>query len=229
MKIISITILIFFFTNLLFAQQPEYGQASYYADKFNGRSTASGEKFDNSKYTAAHRTYPFGTMIKVTNINNNSFAIVRVNDRGPWVKGRIVDVSKVAAKDLSMIGPGVIDVKIEIYQQEQEKKDTQQIAKSAENGVVKNLFEVQLNPVTYQGFGIQVGSYQYVENLFAEILRIKKEYGAAPMVHVSVVNNLRVYRLILGPYDSREKAARKLKRYNDKEKAGFVIELDKLK
>lgn len=74
--------------------------ASYYHNKFNGRKTASGERFDNDKYTAAHKNLPFGTMLKVTNESNGKFVIVKVNDRGPFVKARDIDLSRKAFMEL---------------------------------------------------------------------------------------------------------------------------------
>jgi rare lipoprotein A len=90
----------------------ETGKGSYYADKFEGRSTASGEKFDQGKMTAAHRTLPFGTKVKVTNVANGRSVTVTVNDRGPFAAGRIIDVSKKAANKLGMVNAGVANVKI---------------------------------------------------------------------------------------------------------------------
>lgn len=92
------------------------GKASYYGDKFHGRNTASGEVFDMNKYTAAHRTLMFGTLIKVTNLWNKRSVVVRVNDRGPFKSGRVLDLSKAAAKDLDMLAAGVVDVKIEVME-----------------------------------------------------------------------------------------------------------------
>ena len=88
------------------------GLASYYADKFNGRKTANGEIFDENKLTAAHKTLPFGTIVKVTNLTNNKSVIVRVNDRGPFVAGRIIDLSKAAAKKINLIEAGVVKVTV---------------------------------------------------------------------------------------------------------------------
>lgn len=89
-------------------------KASYYHDKFSGKKTASGAIFDNTKYTAAHKSLPFGTKIKVTNLKNKRSVVLTVTDRGPFVKGRTVDVSKRAFMDLTdNIGRGVLDVKIE--------------------------------------------------------------------------------------------------------------------
>ena len=90
----------------------EVGYASYYSDKFNGRPTSNGETFSNSKYTAAHKKLPFGTKVKVTNLANGKFVIVRINDRGPFVAGRIIDLSKVAAATLGMIESGTVKVSI---------------------------------------------------------------------------------------------------------------------
>ena len=88
--------------------------ASFYADKFHGRKTASGEKFNMYDYTAAHKTLPFGTVLKVTNLANGKSVNVRVNDRGPFAKGREIDVSKAAAKELDMIDEGTATVSLVI-------------------------------------------------------------------------------------------------------------------
>ncbi len=90
------------------------GKASYYADKFHGRTTASGEKYDKNKMTAAHKKLPFGTRVRVTNKGNGKSVIVRINDRGPFVKGRIIDLSRAAATKVDMIRAGVVDVKMEV-------------------------------------------------------------------------------------------------------------------
>lgn len=89
--------------------------ASYYADKFNGRRTSSGEKFDNNKYTAAHRKFPFGTKLKITNETNGKWVIVKITDRGPFIKGREIDLSKRAFMDIaSHKGNGAVIVTIEL-------------------------------------------------------------------------------------------------------------------
>ena len=90
----------------------ETGLASYYGGKFIGRQTANGEIFVANKLTAAHKTLPFGTMVKVTNLTNNKSVVVRINDRGPFVKGRIIDLSEAAAKKIDMMQQGVVKVEI---------------------------------------------------------------------------------------------------------------------
>ncbi len=91
--------------------------ASYYADKFNGRRTASGRKFDNTKYTAAHRKLPFGTMLRVTNESSGLSTDVEVTDRGPFTKGREIDLSKKAFMDIALNkGRGSLQVTIQIIE-----------------------------------------------------------------------------------------------------------------
>lgn len=89
------------------------GLASYYAHRYHGRPTASGETYDENALTAAHRTLPFGTRIRVTSLANGKAVTLRVNDRGPFVEGRIVDVSRTAADRLGMVTAGVVKVRLE--------------------------------------------------------------------------------------------------------------------
>lgn len=90
------------------------GAASYYGREFHGGATASGEKFDMNALTAAHKTLPFGTRVRVTNLANKKSVVVRINDRGPFVKGRIIDLSYAAAKKIGMVEAGVVRVEISV-------------------------------------------------------------------------------------------------------------------
>lgn len=92
----------------------EVGQASWYGKPFHGRRTASGERYDMHAMTAAHKTLPFGTELRVTNLDNKRAVVVKVNDRGPFVKGRILDVSRRAAERLGFRDKGVTTVRLEI-------------------------------------------------------------------------------------------------------------------
>ena len=89
------------------------GKASFYSDQFHGHKTANGETFNMDKLTAAHPSLPFGTWVKVTNLRNGKGVIVRINDRGPFVKGRIIDLSISAAKEIGIIKSGTVQVKLE--------------------------------------------------------------------------------------------------------------------
>ncbi len=98
--------------------ETQIGIASYYSEEFHGRKTASGEIFDMYKISAAHRDYPLGTVVKVTNLKNNKSVILRINDRGPFVKEqeRIIDLSYGAAKELGFVLEGTTLVKVEVLE-----------------------------------------------------------------------------------------------------------------
>jgi rare lipoprotein A len=141
----------------------EYGKASWYGKEFHGRPTSSGEIYNMYGRTAAHKLLPLDTVVKVTNLTNQKTLVLPVNDRGPFVKGRVIDLSYGAARDLDIIGPGVVDVKVE--------------ALAREVGNVKGrdgftpLIEVQ--DFRRGEFTIQVGAFESQQNALklAERLR----------------------------------------------------------
>ncbi|MFM7349527.1 MAG: septal ring lytic transglycosylase RlpA family protein [Erythrobacter sp.] len=92
------------------------GSASYYAAKFDGRRTASGERFDNDEMTAAHRTLPFGSRVRVTNVASGKSVVVRINDRGPFTAGRMIDVSRAAALELGLVTRGHGNVELALIE-----------------------------------------------------------------------------------------------------------------
>lgn len=92
----------------------ESGMASFYGNEFQSRKTANGERFDQAQLTAAHRTLPFGTRLKVTNTQTGKSVQVRVNDRGPFVKGRVIDLSSSAFKSIANLNAGVVPVRIQV-------------------------------------------------------------------------------------------------------------------
>ena len=92
----------------------EEGNASWYGNPFHGRRASNGEIYDMNKLTAAHRTLPFETMVRVTNLNNGKSTVVRITDRGPFVENRIIDLSRAAAEEIESIGPGIVPVRVEL-------------------------------------------------------------------------------------------------------------------
>jgi rare lipoprotein A len=90
------------------------GVASYYSDRFDGRRTASGERYENTAYTAAHKRLPLGTIVRVTNTRNGKSIAVTINDRGPYVRGRIIDLSRRAARAIGMVKHGLARVELEV-------------------------------------------------------------------------------------------------------------------
>lgn len=94
--------------------KPQVGLASWYGPKYQGRKTANGETFDMNKVSAAHKKLPLGSVVKVTNLKNGKTLIVRINDRGPYIRGRIIDLSRAAAEKLDMMKDGVVKVRVEL-------------------------------------------------------------------------------------------------------------------
>lgn len=102
--------------NLSESLETDVGFASYYADDFDGKQTANGEIFNMYELTAAHKSFPFNTLIRVTNLSNNKTTIVRINDRGPFVDNRVIDLSLGAALQLDMVDAGVQEVQLDIIE-----------------------------------------------------------------------------------------------------------------
>ena len=100
--------------NPAMSKYTEEGKASWYGVPFHGRRASNGEVYDMNKLTAAHRTLPFGTVVRVTNLSNGKSTVVRITDRGPFVDNRIIDLSMAAAREIDSIGPGVVPVRLEI-------------------------------------------------------------------------------------------------------------------
>lgn len=130
------------------------GKASWYGRKFHGRRTASGEVYDMFKKTAAHKTLPFGTYVKVVNLSNQKEVVVRINDRGPFAKGRIIDLSYTAAKEIGLVGPGVAKVKLIALGKEKGKFESPLGEKPV----------VEIKQLMSQGFTVQVGAFSAREN-----------------------------------------------------------------
>ncbi len=101
----------------------EYGIASYYSDRYQGRRTAYGDTYDKNKMTCSHKIHPYGTLLKVTRMDNNKSVVCKVIDKGPYTKGRIVDLSRASAEKIDLIKDGVAEVKVEVYKRESEQTE----------------------------------------------------------------------------------------------------------
>ncbi len=186
--------------------QTQVGKASFYANSFEGSPTASGEKYRASRLTAAHKSLPFGTIVKVTNLANNESVEVTINDRGPFVEGRIIDLSKAAAEKLRFFNQGVADVKIEVVDAGNGKGKTQPVVVDNVSVEEREFYDFEINKVEPKGFGAQLGTYQELANLFRITDNLKKAHKKKAVVQVKVVNGVKYYSLILGPFSTREKA-----------------------
>src|SRR6187455_1655262 len=146
--------------------QVQTGKASFYADKFEGVYTASGEKYKHNKLTGAHKTLPFGTKVRVTNLANNQSVEVVINDRGPYVDGRIIDISKSAAEQLGFINQGLAEVKLEVVDPGDGKASDP--GRPIEHVMVeeKEFYNFEIERLNKpKGYGVQIGTYQELVNL----------------------------------------------------------------
>ncbi len=227
------------------------GEASYYGDKLNGATTASGEIFSNSKFTAAHLTLPFGTFVKVTNPENDKSVIVRINDRGPRKStGRIIDLSKVAAQELGFVKKGLAEVLIEeIENSEITEEEVFEVAKDTikkKEELVKEVVsdsklvkekkneEVNFNHLQYyvldskkvnvKGFGVQIGNYLEMVNLMEVSTKLKEMFSYEVHVKVDKKDDKKFYKLTLGNFKSKEKANEAKVKIKDQFPDCFVIE-----
>ena len=181
-----------------YAQQKHYskvGIASFYADKFEGRKTANGEIYYHAKKTAAHRTLPFGSVVKVTNLENNKYIVVRVNDRGPFVDNRIIDLSKSAAQELGFVSKGLAKVKVELIAN---TNDLPSNKKEAEKNTTGTYYKINSKQVYPKGKGVQVGSYTDDENMIKLVAQIEKKYNQPVYVEIANVKKKKVYRIVVG-------------------------------
>ncbi|MDR3705980.1 MAG: septal ring lytic transglycosylase RlpA family protein [Paludibacteraceae bacterium] len=107
-------LILILFTYVLGVFAQKIGTASFYGKRLHGRHTNSGEKLDNSSFTAAHKTLPFGTLVRVTNLKNNKSVVVKINDRGRFKRGRVIDLTYAAAKEIDMLRDGIANVQLDV-------------------------------------------------------------------------------------------------------------------
>lgn len=210
------------------AAQTQSGKASFYADKFEGRSTASGEKYKHNKLTGAHKTLPFGTKVRVTNIANNQTVEVVINDRGPYVDGRIIDLSRSAAEKLGFINIGLADVKLEVVDAGDGKGKTLPVPIERVSVEEKEFYDLSISRFDPKGFGVQIGTYQELVNLMRLAENLKNSYKKRVSVQVKILNGVKYYSLIIGQFSSREKASGFQGDLRKKFPDAFIVEFDRL-
>jgi len=170
----------------------ERGIASWYGPGFHGKRTANGEVYDMDTMTAAHKQLPFDSIVEVRNLDNGKKTQVRINDRGPFVRGRIIDLSRAAAKDIGMLGPGTAKVEIRVLK----SKAIQE---------------------TKKRYLVQAGAFRDRENARDLQRRLEKTFGD---VRIQSEDNL--YRVLLGPYKKRKEAERIRRELTDLGVTGLV-------
>jgi rare lipoprotein A len=241
------------YTRLGFTEQ---GEASYYANKFHGRQTACGERFNMYAMTAAHKKLLFHSLVEVTNKRNGRSIVVRINDRGPYAHGRIIDLSKAAAEKLDMIRDGVTDVSIRVLRvgksgptlpesgkvepQKPSEKDRMSgkdkagsrpkvdVSKTKGYGgeAKTRYYSLWGKPRKPQGFGVQVGSYRDLKNAVKLGKEIFRKGFNRIYIQAGWSNGKRIYRVMVGEGSKTGTAATALKLRIKGYKNGFIKQFE---
>ncbi len=202
------------------SQEPftQTGVASYYGADFHGKKTSSGEPYNMWALTAAHKTIPLQTLVRVTNLATNLSVLVRINDHGPHLKGRIIDLSRGAAAKIGMIKSGTAKVKVEVV----EEDPRPDFAKDKGN---TEFYTVNMERTRLSGYGVQVASFENMSNLVHYMDRLKAAGVTDAHVQMATVSGKMVHRLVLGGYESEDAAEWKLKSLREKGMDGFVFRI----
>lgn len=179
----------------------EEGIASWYGPNFHGKLTANGEQYDMYGLTAAHRTLPFNSLVRVENIDNGKSVVVRINDRGPFAKNRIIDLSKKAAREIGMLGPGTAHVKLILL-----------------NKTLQNSKTTNLKVATYT---VQLGSFDSETGAFEESRKIQ-----GSRVEKALLNNNPVFRVYYGKFIDKDEALKKQQELADMGFNGYVKQIE---
>ncbi|MGM0505922.1 MAG: septal ring lytic transglycosylase RlpA family protein [Bacteroidota bacterium] len=174
------------------------GSSSWYGPNFQGKITANGEVYNMDDLTAAHRTLPFNTVVRVTNQVNGRSVEVRINDRGPYVGDRIIDISRRAAEEIDMIQAGVQEVELQLVEIGDREVNRQ-------------------NSSSQENFTVQIGSFEDLDQAIAE----SEKVDGSEVVTVTVNRNP-VHRIYFGEYVEPEDAERQLQWLRERGHTGFV-------
>jgi rare lipoprotein A len=221
------------------ASSTEQGKASYYASKFDGRPTANGETFSNKELTAAHPSLAFNTLVKVTNISNGKSVVVRINDRGPHTKARVLDMSKAAASEIDMVKAGIATVQLEIIDSAEQPVREQYAIKNISPPAVVHTDPTPDKKITLPftsghtyslwgterfpaGYGVQVASFADLQNakdICKELLAasVKEVY-----IQVDWTKGEKVHRVLAGAFPRETEALHYIEKLDQLGFDGFV-------
>lgn len=179
-----------------------HGTASWYGPNFHGKLTSNGERYNMWDMTAAHKTLPMNTIIKVTNKRNGKVAVVRINDRGPFVSNRIIDLSKAAAKKIGMIGTGTAPVKLEVLGfAGKGVKHTPKTLSQAKKELKK-----QPKQMAVSNFALQIGSFSKIEGALATQEKYDGTDGYATIIKDVQTQKGRMFKVVLTGFKSEQEA-----------------------
>lgn len=209
-----LTMLLFFSAGNISKKNNNTGKASYYGKEFEGRKTANGEAFRNADFTAAHRSLDFNSYIRVTNLKNNLSVTVRINDRGPYVKSRIIDLSEAAARRIGSYQHGLASVKIETMDLLRKTREIDSLF------VCEDVLDCLGNPEKLKGISLSLWrSKDIIHMLYvANELYLHDDVEKVYIVGLGV-NSARMYHLVLSGFSSKSNASAAISKF---EKKGFM-------
>lgn len=191
----------------------EIGTASWYGEDFHAKKTANGEKYDMNTLTAAHRTLPLPSIVKVTNLENGRSLVVRVNDRGPYAKERIIDLSKHAAQLLGYQTKGTTKVRVEIMPEESKALKAALLGQATDYMPPVEISETATVAPEKLAFYVQAGSFS--KNELAQTLCTKLAKFGNTKIYDAYINGASFYRVRIGPYQTQEEAENTLLKIRD--------------
>lgn len=231
----------------------EFGKANYYSDSLQGRKTSSGEKYDKNELTCAHKSLPYGTKVKVTRLDNKKVVVVRVNDRGPFKEGYIIELSRKAAEQIDLDRDGSASVRVEVVANTESKSagtasassnkldivkpvqysktDSKADAKASENAKDTELYRIDLTKSAKVGFGVQLSTLYDADNVLPIITKLQKQWPGKVLVSIERDNatDLTAYRVIVGPYaDEKTAAAQQKLAVRRGYKQSFMVDLSEM-
>lgn len=238
----SILFLILLFCSaVVFAQYTAKGTASFYHERFNGRKTANGERYYSKELTAAHLSLPFNSIVEVKNLKNDKVVIVRINDRGPFVNSRIIDLSMAAADSLGFINAGLTPVEVRLIGFKEDTLEKQNSISRVKRWIVEKKIkalkkrdehnEIPLTNGSQKSklenqlvYGVQICSFSQKENMLRMSNRLKDKYIERFNVVEIYKEEKLFYRMILGEFENREQAEQLKSKIQQEFNGCFVVE-----
>lgn len=227
-----------FFGQMVSAQEEEYGLAIRYSDQLQGTRTSNGQSYDANQLTGAHKTLPFGTQVKVTNIDTKQSTVVRINDRGPFKKGYVVDLSSKASAQIGIKADTMAKVKVVVVKSNTKatvtatkpaKKATPKKKTTPSRSLSVSKESVRTLKQGDKGYGVQVGYYASEANAMKYIEDLKAKWFKNISLNIDDSSGSRRYKVIIGDYPTRAAADSYLTNLQKKDIKGFVVNMAKLK
>ncbi len=236
----------------------EFGKANYYADSLHGRKTSSGEKYDKNELTCAHKSLPFGSKVKITRLDNKKSVVARVNDRGPFKEGFVIELSRRAAEAIDLDRDGSASVRVEVVPNVETKAtasaagksagkaagklsmvkpaqynttDPQPASNTASNSKNTDLYKIDLKKSAKVGYGVQLSTLYDADNVLPIVTKLQQQWPEKVLVSIERdnANDLAAYRVMIGPF-ADEKTANAQQKLAAKRgyKQSFVVDLSEI-